>query len=439
MANPNDLVQITIKVQDSAASVPSFSTILILAGHLHDEGMKSYAPGPDGLSAMVTDGFNVNEAAYKIAAIIGMQTPTTDKIKIWKRSALAVQTVTLTPTVTTEGFTYAFTIRDSSGNSQEITHTNGESETATTICTAISTALTEILGVTETVGTGVLTLTATTGSFKFWIENPSRELTIKETSIDAGVATDLAAAAVADPDFYGVLIDSSAATEIAAAAAWCEANGRLFLGVTQDSGCASSDVTNDILSTLKTAGYNKTGCFFTRNPQGFPNAALMARQFALTPGSSTWANKKLAGASFDNLTESEIAALKAKNGMFYAQVKGLPLTQQGKAASGRFVDITHGLDYFSANLQSELLTLMANVEKIPYTSAGVAQADLVIRTRMQLTEDAVFFKSGWTVTPPDLSKATTIQRNTRVLPDFTFKAELAGAAHKIVVSGTVGA
>lgn len=435
MANTSDIVSVQISVKDAAANVASFSTIAIFAKS-PILGMATFDANPDGLSAMVTAGFALGSAAYRKAlAIVAAETkPAT--FKVWGRTLLNAQAIKFTPTVTTTGYVYSLDVVLPAGTTSTVTYTVLAGATPTTIATAMVALLEALTGVSCADGTGFMTLTPTATGDRFHLRNVDRGLTVDDTSADAGIATDLAAAQLADPDFYGVILDSNSSAEIVACAAWCEANEKLFLGLSIDSEVYVTG-SSDVVSTLKTANYTRSNAIVTRDSAGAIDAGLMSRQFSKDPGSSTWALKTIPGANVDAWNATELGFMKGKNAQFYAVYSGLSLTQNGSAAGGRFFDITYGVDWLKANMTAALLSYLANREKVDFNDVGIGELESPIRMWLTLAESAKLINPGWTVTLPKSAAIADADKAARNVPGIKFNAVLAGAIHKVNVAGTI--
>lgn len=435
MANPAEIVNVSIVIKDAAANVTAFSNIAIFA-KAPFLGWRTYDLTPDGLTAMLTDGFTVGSAAYLKAAAMVAQEIKPATVKVWSRTLVNAQSVELTPTTTTEGFVYSLTIVLPSGVSNDITVTCGAAESVATLCDKLTTALT-LTGVTPTDNTTKVTLTPTTAGTRFYLRSVIRDLKVEDVSPDAGIATDLAAAALADPDFYGVILDSNGKAEIVACAAWCLSNEKLFHALSLDSEVEDGGVSDDVVSTLVTAGNTRANVVRTRDGYGMIDAGWMARQIVQTPGSTTWALKTIPGANVDNWNATELTALKAKKALYYTTFSGLSLTQFGAAASGRFFDITIGVDWLKSTMTGDVLTYLASREKVDFTDPGIGEIEAPIRARMQLAENNKLLKPGWTVTMPKEADVPTVDKAARNLPGIKFNGILAGAIHKVSINGTV--
>ncbi|HXU01513.1 MAG TPA: hypothetical protein VN903_10995, partial [Polyangia bacterium] len=265
MASIADVISVSVTVQDSVPSEDGFGILACFASVGGAwTGWQTFSNDSDGLASLVLAGAAVGSAAYKMLQAAASQNPKVSKVKIFSRTTHASQTFKLSPTVLTEGYVYSLKISNGS-TTATVTHTNGASETAITIATALAAAVTSA-AVGTIVGTHsgsdvFFTISVSSGTVRFYLKDVSLGITVEDTSSDGGIATDLAAAVALDNDWFGLAIDTTSATEIAAAATFAEANSKVFLALSEDSAIATSSTT-DIASSAKTSGYNFTSVFY---------------------------------------------------------------------------------------------------------------------------------------------------------------------------------
>lgn len=432
-----DIVEVTITVQDSIPSVANFGSIAVFAYHTNYVGFRTYNASPSGLAAMVTDGFATNDPAYLAVSAIAAQNPGVPQVKVFARTAENQQQIDLDFTSQGEGFVHTFDVSNG-GSFTTCSYTEQAGDTDTDIATALHTEANAVDGVSSTDNAdGTISLSPTNTGERVYLKNIVRQITVDDASADAGIDTDLTAAVVEDPDFFGVILDSNCASEIEAAASWCESNKKMLLGNCMDSDIVGSG-SADVASALSSSSYHFSAVMFSRDPQGYGNAALMSRQFSRSPGSSTWAFKTLSGVQADALTATELNNARGKNALTYVNTKGIKHTFDGKAASGRFLDVTRGIEWLHANLEADVFTVIANAEKIPYTNLGVSQIEAVVRKRLSIAQNTNgLLAPGWTVSVPNVADVSTTDKGNRLLPDVEFSAELAGAVHKVQIDGSV--
>lgn len=441
MVDVANVVTVSLTIQDATPAVSNFGALAIFAG----DGplgagtwQGTYDANTSGLAAMVTDGFLITGGAYLKAAAICAQNPRTAQFKVYKRAVPNTHSLVLTITKTTPGFKQQFEL-GYGGQFTAVSYTNGGAETVTTIATAVELLTEAISGISSVSAVGVITLTteapAPAGA-RITLRNITRFITVDDPSADAGIATDLANAAAEDPDFFAFVIDGYGGTEIAAAGAWALSNTRMFIGLSPDSDIVAAG-SSDVASILKAASNNFAAVLFSRDMGGMADAALLGRQLSRDPGSSSFHLKELPGVTADNLTAGEFAFARGKNAITYVNTKGLNRTYDGKAASGRFLDITHGSEWLKARIAERCFAVAANVEKIDYTDSGIAQYESEIRAQLSEAESKGLLAPGWTVTVPKASTVSSANKALRKLQDIKFNGVLTGAIHQAVIDGTV--
>jgi hypothetical protein len=432
----DNVVGFNVVIQDAAPSVPNFGIIAVIAYNTVSPERLVYDTTPDGRSAMVVDGFATTHPAYRKNAGIGGQSPQVPQIKVYNRATPNVQALTLTPTNLAPGRKYEFEI-----NGVQISHTNGASETATTICNEFRSQISDAAASLPNVTTGgtttlLLSLTSAAG-VRTYLKGVPKYLTVKDSSPDAGIATDLAAALLEDPDFFGVLIDSESEAELNAAAAWCATNGKMFHGRSMDTDILTG-VTTDVCSDLKAALNAFAKVWYSRDAPAELDAAIMGREFSRNPGSTTWENKQLNNITADPLTPTEVTNAVAKNCGLYLPYGDTAATHNTMAASGRFLDITRDTAWLQANAQADVFRYLLNQEKVPFTQKGIDGMEDVLRARFTLAEAAGVLDAGWDITLPTIDQIDPADKAARrLVASDAFAGIFQGAIHGVDISGVL--
>lgn len=431
MANPDNIVQVNITVQDAAVSQAGFGTPLIMTHEspFGPELVRSYA----STAAMVSDGFSASGAAVAAATAIFAQNPKVPLIKVGRRTSSAVaQTRVLTVATVENDTEYTVTI-----NGTEFSFTSDATATAEEIALgldALINAGTEPVTSTDNLD-GTFDLVADVAGVEFGLTHTNL-ITQDDTTTDAGVAADYAAIKLEDNDFYGVLMTSFSTLEAVALAAAVEADRKILGLLTSDSDVLS-DGAGNLAETLEGAGYHRTYLLYSADNFDYGQAAWMGKQFPKDPGSSTWAFKSLAGVTYDTLSDTQIGNLEGNHANHYTQTKGLSMVLQGEMASGRFIDITRGIDWLTVRMQERILQLLANSDKIPFTSSGITALENEVRAQLQEAVGNNVITSDYTVTPPAIEDVSSTDKANRVLGDLDFSATLAGAIHQVTINGSV--
>lgn len=250
----------------------------------------------------------------------------------------------------------------------------------------------------------------------------------------------LAAAAAVDEDWYGVTIQSKAADDILAVAGWVEARDKIFIAATADAGVLDPLEDEDIASQILAMSYARTGLIYAGSAvTTFPDVAWAGPLLPLDPGSITWAFQRIAGTAGRAFTGAEITALTNKRVSRLETVQGLTRVIGGYVSDpGAFIDTIHGLDWLKQRMAEDIFVRLASSPKIPFTNAGIASIENVIRNRLSDAVDAgvIADDENLSVHVPKVADTDENDRGTRLLRGVTFTARLAGAIHKVIVRGT---
>ncbi len=310
--------------------------------------------------------------------------------------------------------------------------------------TAVGTASNQLLSsLAGSVGSKTLRLTANTTSKFFGVQAYSRSaLNIAQDHSDPGIATDLAAIALENNSWYGLITLFNSEALVAAAAAWVESNTKLYAAATCDSAVAQdaeSGSATDIGHDVKAAAYARTFVAHHPSPDEFMDAAEMGKFFVVSPGGETWRMKTLSGVTAESYSDTEITNMNDKHVHFYYDIGGRNVVGgEAKSGSGEYVDVTRFIDWYTSELQADLADLAIGVNKIPFTNAGIA----LVAAKIHKRNDAGILAGGIApdpapvVTVPDVSDVSTADKTARELSNVTSEWTLAGAIHHITVSVT---
>lgn len=320
----------------------------------------------------------------------------------------------------------------------------------------LASAVTPVFGVSERVReygglTEIATAFGTTSDVYYaakqlFSQNPALNKLKVGRKLTGGDGTEtwtaaLTAIATEDNDWYGLLTLTLTLADQQLAAAWTEANKKLY-------GIPSADVnvvdgTGDIAEYINTQGYDRS--FVIYHPDAalasalapYPAAAWIGKQFPKNPGSSNWANQTLSGISAVALTGGQLSTIEGKKGNYYVSVAGVSITRLGTVGSGEYIDIIRGVDWLEARIQQLVFTPFIQQEKIPYTNTGV---QIVVGQLKAALEEGVtrgLITADYTISYPDVANISAAEKAARNLPDITFNATLQGAINKTNIAGIV--
>lgn len=434
----DEVVTTEIEIKDAAVTQTGFGTPCLVGYHTFWPDLVRTFSDPDEMTEapflMPTD-----HPIYLAALVLCSQQPRPPQFKVGKRLGQNTQTVRLTPGTPAEGDVYSIEV-----DGALVSVTAGPAPTVATIVTALTAAI-DGLPTSDADAADEATHVTVTGApgAMHRFDNPTSNLAVKDLTVDStiGIATDLAAIRAYDADWYWLVpVDFNNRAQLLLAAAWAETELLLMSAVTQDSEAYDAGVSDDVASALETAGYHRTFTIWHGKPETqFANSGWVGRVAPKAPGSYTAANKSLAGVDKSPLNDTQRGALKGKNCNYYVDVKGVGFTLDGRAASGRYIDITHGVDWFSERTKERIVYVLANNDKVPYTDKGISlfgaqvEAQILDGIGVGLIDGA----APWSVTVPKAAEVNPNDRTQRFLPDVRFQFVLAGAVHKVQVKGTV--
>lgn len=445
MANLDRIVNVQISLNTTGVSKEGFSTGLIVGAHFHSLArVETYT----GIDAMISDGFSENEPVYKAAADFFSQTPRPRSVKIGRRKCDGVS-VTVTDVVPQGTYAVTISTKDITGNVTKTPfsykNSGGNEESIITGIAALITADKKI-PVTATAETKTLKIKQKDSNIPFAV-TVSSNLTAMSDTVTETIAQSMAAITATDNDFYGIILASREQADILAMAEWTEAHIKLFGTAIAEEGAKDAAVSTDTGYKLMNNNLYRTFWFYHKDAAtDYPEAAVMARCFAIDPGGETWANKKLAGVTTDGLTETEYNAITKKNGNTFERFRNISITQNGKVAAGEWIDVIRFRDWLQEEITTNVFGVMINSDKIPYTDAGIAIVEAQIRAALKEGQDKGGIAPdevdsdgntnlGFTVHVPLAADISPNQKASRVLTDVTFTARLAGAIHAVDIKG----
>lgn len=261
----------------------------------------------------------------------------------------------------------------------------------------------------------------------------------------------LAAVAKENNDWYGLGFVSREVDDVLLAAAWAEANGKLFATASNDEKLLQSSDKTDIASKLEAKQYYRSAVMYSHKAdEEYPEIALMSYAFTFYPGAETWNLKKLAGVSYSPLSEGEYLACAKKNATTFEKFNGsFAVTQGGKVAAGEWIDIIRFRDWLVQEVQINVTSVLINAYgKVPYTDKGIELIGAAIRKALdlgvarggiapaELDEDNKEIPS-YVISLPRASAVSNNNKAKRILQDVKFTARLAGAIHLAEIKGNL--
>lgn len=327
-------------------------------------------------------------------------------------------------------------------------------DNATTL-TDIATGLLAEASVTAAVSDGVDTITITFADFldhtaaavvTGGVSQATVSFVVTSYAAVTQTLTDALAAAVdEDNDWYGLGLYSRLDADITEVSVWVQSltnsNAKLFVCQSDDPNILLATATTDIAYLFQQLARFRTAVCYHVNDAEWMDMGWMGGQLPTDPGSITWGFKQIAGVTPDTLTDSQKNAATAKAANTYSTVASVNITEEGKVSDQPFewIDVIRGTDWIAANMAIAMFTLLSQLPKLPYDTAGLG---LVKSTGLGILGQAttmgiLTLDTAPSFTVPAIETIPAADKANRVLNNVTFTGVLAGAVQKINIQGTV--
>lgn len=451
--NIDQIVKVDIALNTAGISKLGFNTIMVCGPHAKTLERVLAISDPDELLDL---GFESTDPIYVAVNTAFSQTPAPSVVKVGRWQCDSIKVGLVNEDTISAGTKYSVSINyyDADFNVKTIT---GEYEAvaddtaaivATQVSSTLGTADTDSLFTCSASGNEVV-IKAKDPQTSFTVDtNAQMVVTLVEQAASLDVAENMQLISDEDDDWYGVICSDRTDDTVLAMAAWAEGQTKLYgVGLSANAvKTAASD--KDIASQLMQKNYMRTQWWYHADPNEFLEAAIMARCFSVNPGGETWANKRLNGVTTDDLTQTDIKAITAKNGNCFVAVRNISVTQNGKVAGGEWIDVIRFRDWLKEEMQTDLFTMLINRDKLPFTDQGIALVENTMNKVLALGQkrggiapteydDDGNENLGYTISVPLASSISANNKAQRVLQDCKFTARLAGAIHVIEIYGNL--
>lgn len=225
-------------------------------------------------------------------------------------------------------------------------------------------------------------------------------------------------------DWYACYVCGAADADIEAVAGYIQTvtPAAVYFYDTQDANVASGTTPN-VMSTLQTNKYNRTWGIYTAEVE-YAGAAAMGVAMGLNTGLANSAFtldlKTLIGITTDDLTTTQVTAIKGWNGNVYVNFGGkYNLLTPGTMADGTPFDQILNQDTLSVDIQTACVSVLTSNPKIPQTDAGVTiLVDAVSGVCAQAKKQGILAPGIWTGDPVlGLQTGTNLPNGYLVLAD----------------------
>ena len=438
MASLDDIVSVQIALQTAGVSRGNFGTPMIVAPLMtFPERVRVYTSYnaaseddlPPSLLTALSDCFG--------------QIPRPKQVKVGRRAVL--KAVIEVADLIALG-TYSFKV-----NAETYSYTADGTPTKAEIATGLALAVTsdtdEVITATAVGDTVEIAWISTVGSVELLTN--LQWGTISPLAASSAVADDLDAILDEDSAWYGLVLTERVKADQLKAAEWTEANDRLFITATDEADVLNPSLSTDLISVLKNTRYFRTAVLYHTNAATeYPDAAWAGRVFTIQPGAETWALKSLASVTPSPLTSTQKQTVVNKGGntfeFYQAQIA---LTNPGKVAAGEWIDVIRFRDWLKDTIQVNMVQMMINRDKVPYTDAGIQLCVNNLRKSLQegqnvggIAPDELDANNntvpGFVITYPRSVELAPSIKASRAL-SLGFTARLAGAIHVVEITGAL--
>lgn len=447
MSSLSDYVSLSISLATAGIARAGFGVPLIISySATWAERTRTYTSFTD----VVTDFPTTTSPEYLAALAIFSQTPSPKKLMIGRgalKPTVVYQLSAISPT-SNVSYKYQVKVKGQGVTETTVEFTSDANPTDAEYAAGMVAALNAVVGknYTATGASSPISITGTAAGGWFSIEvvdvNTQKVLT---THVDPGIATDLAAITAENPAWYGLSLGAAWCSNAVglAAAAWIEANKRIFIADSNDTNSIITSVGNgDLIDDLKTNAYAATLGFYHPDPAAFAGAALLGRVLPLEPGSETFAFKKLTGPAVVALTGTHRTNLTARYGNSYeSPATGVSITFDGKTGDGNFLDVKRGLHWLDDDMGKEVLGVMVANDKVPFTDPGIGLVEAAMRRSLRRATDRGILAASpeFTVFVPFAADVSSSDKALRRLTGARFTGVLAGAVHSANIIGSITA
>lgn len=439
MAPLSNHVSLSISVDTVGVARAGFGIPMLIsynASGFGAERLRTYS----SLAEVVADFASTTGPEYLWAQAAFSQSPGPETVAIGRGALPPTQKFTLTPVVQ-NSHVYSLRVGGDGVTETTVTYTSDGSATAAEIVAALTTSINAISNGNFTAsGSSTLILTADAAGEWFFVEADEDDWALVQDHADPGIATDLAAIQVADDTWYALDTVYNSNAMVLAAAAWIEAQKKIYLPTVNDTGSITAAAGNsDTIDDLATLGYERVGGCYHPALDEMLSAAWLGARLNYEPGSATFKFARLSGISTVVLTSTQRSNLRGKNGNSVETVSGIKFCYEGTTSDGGFLDNKIGLDWLEDDMSAGIFGALAGSPKIPYTDAGVSiiKAEVLASLKRAVDRGILADDPSPVVTVPKVADVSSGNKTARTLPDVKFSATLAGAIHKVIVTGVV--
>lgn len=442
----DNIVSVSLTQTTRTVSQTGFSTILILDHNLNSAArlVEFSKDSLTDLAAALTGG--ILAPSYIAATSIFSQNPSISSVSIGYRNGQKVYTDSagtytagsIVATVNGTDYTQVYDSDKATTLTALAAQIQGDANVSTAVYAAGSNTIT-ITPVSTSVLAIEIDISAITGTMTGLLSSVATE----------AVADSLNAIRLYNDDWYGLVAVTRDEAEVTAIAVWTEANGKLFATSSADTDIidvSDASDTTSLPAVFKAAGYARSFCYYYEAAATeYPEAGYLSALLSRIPGSYTGMFRQITGATRSLLSTTQSANALAKYCLTYETIGGVNITQQGKVASGEFIDVVIFFDWVIARVQEAAFSNFVNNEKVSFDDDGIQSMRNAIEPPLALgvtnkgirpfswDETTNVQTGGYYFVTPLRADVSTTDVNNRYLPGLQVYFFLSGAIHSTAI------
>ncbi len=226
-------------------------------------------------------------------------------------------------------------------------------------------------------------------------------------------------------DFYGVTIASRDAAEQLEFIDFMETQVKLSGYSAADPNTLLANNTTNLAYKMFDKKYNRGFCIFSpKADTEYPEAAILGQMLSFKAGSANWCNRTFTGVTPLRDTPTDTNALNKINCNRISAIGGKAILRNGMAASGRFLDVTHGADWLNSEIQYALFNLLTTNSKVNFSNAGgLNMIRNVLNGVLGAAVEREFIQNDYGINIPDAKDISTADKAARILKNVSIFAQ----------------
>jgi hypothetical protein len=194
-----------------------------------------------------------------------------------------------------------------------------------------------------------------------------------------------------------------------------------YFTASDDSGILNNPVSgsSDIAHYFSSRTTKETCVLYSSQADNYPEFCWVSERKGYFPASVKWVYAPCGDTLPDELNETQLQNLMAKNANCYTTVAGRNLVMGGGVFSGgRFIDLQIGIDWQDEEIIKEVFTELTRKEPIFFDDTGITYMGEILRKALERGKK--YFSASYEISLPKASEITSEQRAKRRITGITW-------------------